>query len=242
MVISPVPVPPSPDNEETPPGHIFDVIEPDAAVQTGAPAHPAAQQRTFPVPYVTYSVIAICLIVFVYYNEILGRRALDPLTFSPGQALVWPGILTHMFAHNDEMHILGNMVSLFFMGRIIEWRYGSVRFAAIYFVSGLFAALLQAAFDPFAQLLGASGAIAGIMAVFLRHYPNARLWLMGILPMPTWVLIPGWMVLNILGATVSNNLGIAFLAHLGGFAAGMLMSLVFVHPGQVEKNPWFEVK
>jgi membrane associated rhomboid family serine protease len=154
------------------------------------------------------------------------------LVFSPGNGLIFPGIITHMFAHANTMHILGNMFVLFFLGRIVEQSYGTPRFLALYFACGIIAALAEAAVAPTGLLLGASGAISGVMAAFVRHYPRTMLYVYGILPVPAWLFIAFWLGLNLWGAGGGMGQSIAFCAHLGGFVAGIVLSLLLVPPGK----------
>lgn len=183
-----------------------------------------------PIPFVSYGVIALCVGVYLTVNLGQDERGLLRLVFSPGNGLLWPGILTHMFAHGSLMHLFGNMLGVFFLGIAIEQRYGSWRYAALYFLSGLVAALAQAATDPQGLLLGASGALAGVMAAFLRHYPHTRLYIYGILPLPTWLFMPLWLLFNIWGASAGQSLSIAFVAHLAGFFAGLLLTFMIEPP------------
>jgi membrane associated rhomboid family serine protease len=153
-----------------------------------------------------------------------------------------------MFVHADmlgpqgvsqqtiPMHLIGNMFVLFFLGAVVEQVYGSGRFTALYFGSGLIAAISQASIDPFTYLVGASGAISGVMAAFVRHFPNARLYLYGILPVRAWILMAAWLLYNIYGSTAGADLQTAFVAHLAGFAAGMIMSYAFFPPRKVLLN------
>ncbi|HES58734.1 MAG TPA: rhomboid family intramembrane serine protease [Firmicutes bacterium] len=186
-------------------------------------------------------IIASCLLVFIKYNVAAQDqgRALLSLTFSPANGLLFPGIVTHMFAHGDMGHLLVNMIVLFFLGVIVEIRYGTPRYALLYFASGLLAALAQALFAPAGFLLGASGALAGVMGAFVRHYPKERLYLYGILPMPAWLLLTGWMLFNIYGASYGGAANIAFIAHIAGFVAGISLSLLIEPPGRTPRGrPW----
>lgn len=175
------------------------------------------------------AILVACIAVFMLS---VGLRAIPEqyLVFSPGNGLIFPGIISHMFAHANTMHLLGNMVVLYFLGRVVEQRYGTSRFLVLYFVSGVCAALAEAAVAPTALLLGASGALAGVMAAFVRHYPRTMLYLYGILPLPAWLFIVLWLGYNLWGAGGGTHLSIAFCAHLGGFFVGMVTSLLLVPP------------
>jgi membrane associated rhomboid family serine protease len=179
-------------------------------------------------------IVGICCVVY-FFSDVVQLIPMQWLVFSPGNGLIFPGILSHMFAHANFMHLLGNMFILFFLGTVVERSYGSGRYLALYFVSGLFAALAEGAMTPDGLLLGASGALAGVMAAFVLHYPKALLYIWGIAPVPAWLFILGWLGFNIWGAGASNLAGgngmnIAFSAHLGGFFSGLVMSYLLVPP------------
>jgi membrane associated rhomboid family serine protease len=190
-----------------------------------------------PIPFISYGIIALCIGVYLSVNLSMGDEALMRLVFSPGNGLVWPGILTHMFAHASLMHLLGNMLGVFFLGIAIEQRYGSLRYLVLYFLAGLVAAVSQAWTEPQGLLLGASGALAGVMAAFLRHYPHTRLYIYGVLPLPTWVFMPLWLMFNIWGASAGQKLSIAFVAHLAGFFAGLLLTFL-IEPARRRSSGW----
>jgi membrane associated rhomboid family serine protease len=224
------------------PGRSTDVYEAGVAPRASGP--PVAQTLRAPVPFVTYSLIAACTAVAVYYNGTDNGAHLDQLAFSPSHAQLWPGILTHLFAHSGLLHLAGNMWMAFIFGRIVEWRYGAWRFLLIYFISGIFAAMAQAVFVPEALLIGASGAIAGVMAVFLRHYPRSNLYLMGVVPIPTWLFMLFFVLSNSAGVVLNTGEPVGYVAHLGGFLAGLIVSLAMVPPGSAasrNQRSWFEV-
>ncbi len=178
----------------------------------------------------SWAITAACLLSFLLLN-VMHPEELVYYTFSPGSGLFWPGILSHLFLHNDPMHLFFNMFLLFSIGRLVEEGYGSGRFAVVYFLSGLIAALAQASVSPQVFLLGASGALAGVLAVFVRHLPTAELLVFGVIPMPAWVLAILWMGYNLYGASTGSG-NIAFVAHIAGFVSGLAISLVLVPPGR----------
>ncbi|MCC7477651.1 rhomboid family intramembrane serine protease [bacterium] len=176
----------------------------------------------------SWFITALCLVSYLVLN-VMHPQELLYYTFSPGNGLMWPGLLSHMFLHNGPAHLFFNMFLLFSIGRLVEEGYGSLRFAAVYIVSGLVAALAQASFSPDVFLLGASGALAGILAVFVRHLPGAELLVFGIIPMPAWVLAILWMGYNLYGASAGEG-NIAFVAHIAGFLCGLMLSFTLVPP------------
>jgi membrane associated rhomboid family serine protease len=204
--------------------HYILSMEQDDAVSQ--PVRQAHQRRSAPA---AMAILITCIAVYVLS---LGLHLIpvEYLVFSPGNGLIFPGLITHMFAHANTMHLLGNMLVLFFLGAVIEQSYGTPRFLVLYFVSGLCAALAEAAVAPAGLLLGASGALAGVMAAFVRHYPRTMLYVYGILPVPAWLFILLWLAYNMWGAGGGMHLSIAFAAHLGGFFAGMVLSFLLVPP------------
>lgn len=193
---------------------------------SGQPLRPRRRRPSSPV---SFAIMAVCFLVFVGFN-MAAPNSIVFLTLSPANGLLFPGILTHMFAHGGPDHLLMNMLLLFFLGVFIEYRYGPYKFAILYFGSGLIAALAQAAAEPSAFLLGASGALAGVMAAFLRHYPNQRLYLWFVLPVPAWLAIGGWVAFNMFMAKSGGDSNVAFIAHVAGFFAGALISLLLEPP------------
>jgi membrane associated rhomboid family serine protease len=193
------------------------------------------------------AILAVCVLVFlatwIIYK--LTPRQIPPveyadqivwLMFSPGNGNFLPQILTHMFAHATVWHLAFNMVVLYFFGNIVERVYGLPRYALLYFGSGLIAALAQAAVEPSGFLLGASGALAGVLAAFVRHFPHVRIYIWGVLPMPAWLAIVAWLGYNLwlayqlFGASGGHS-DIAIVAHFAGFGAGAALSFILIPPG-----------
>lgn len=221
--------PPTPDQEPIRPSRIEILDAHGRPVGSARPEPPRP-----PRPVFSQAVVGVCVVVFIVFNVLLGhnREYLYSLTFSPGNGLVVPGILTSMFAHADILHLLFNMLVLYFLGTLVELRYGARRYAVLFLGSGMFASLAQAAILPGVMQLGASGALAGVMAAFVRHYPHLRLYIWGILPIPAWLAMALWMGYNIyfsIGAR-GDDQGIAFMAHIAGFAAGIVISLLLEPP------------
>lgn len=124
--------------------------------------------------------------------------------------------ITYMFLHGGLTHLLFNMLGLYFFGPRLEDRLGSRQFLGLYFTSGLTGALLSFFTMPGALVIGASGAIYGIMLAFARYWPREQLLLWGIVPVQARVLVLGLAVLSlVLGRQGGGN--IAHFAHLGGF-------------------------
>jgi membrane associated rhomboid family serine protease len=169
--------------------------------------------------------------------EITGQA--DPLPRGlpqpcPGESLGLPAVVTSMFMHGGWLHLIGNLWFLWIFGNNIEDSMGRLRFLAFYLITGLAAAAAHIASAPGSQIpmVGASGAISGIMGAYLVLYPRVRVHtlfiiviLIRVIPLPAWVLLGYWLLIQLLaGATTSvAGGGVAFWAHVGGFAAGVLL-------------------
>ena len=142
--------------------------------------------------------------------------------------------LTSMFLHGGWGHLLGNALFFGVFGDNVEDELGRGRFLAFYLVCGLAAAAAQIAVDPASPvpMVGASGAIAGVLAGYVRLHPHARVHMLVppffVLPFPAWLVIGWWFVLQVLAALpqvsgVRVETEVAVLAHVGGFVAGWLL-------------------
>src|SRR4030095_15656603 len=140
-----------------------------------------------------------------------------------------------MFLHGSWMHLLGNMWFLWLFGNNIEDSMTRPRFVAFYLLCGLGAALAQVVADPNSEvpMVGASGAISGVMGAYLVLFPRVRVFTMVPLgffitsmALPAWVMLIYWMVLQLIGGFSSalkpESGGVAFWAHVGGFVAGVV--------------------
>lgn len=151
----------------------------------------------------------------------------------------WATIFTSMFMHGGFLHIIGNMVFLWVFGDNVEDRLGHVRYLVFYLAAGVAAALAQVwvSQDSYTPMVGASGAIAGVLGAYLVLYPSSRvntlIWfgIVTVIPMPAVVLIGIWAVLQLfsglgsLGPETAGG-GVAYFAHLGGFAVGIAVALL----------------
>jgi membrane associated rhomboid family serine protease len=227
-------------------------------------------QRT---SYVTITIIALNVLVWLVAegagSSLAVARAVCELGLIPGEltGMLRPGtqfpmgeglvcvtdpgrqishVLTSMFLHGSWMHLLGNMWFLWVFGDNIEDSMGKVRFAIFYLLCGVTAALLQVAFNPASviPMVGASGAISGVMGAYLVLYPRVRVFALVILglfvtsiALPAWTMLLYWaaiqFVSGLFGLFAEERGGVAFWAHIGGFVAGVILIKLFARPADV---------
>jgi membrane associated rhomboid family serine protease len=156
----------------------------------------------------------------------------------PGPNPIWLTLLTSMFMHGGWLHIFGNMLFLWIFGDNVEHRIGHVPYLAFYLIAGVVASLAQILVNPdsFIPTLGASGAISGVLGAYLVLFPTNRVTVLMLrfpMKVPAIVAIGLWAVLqfvNGLGAfavTDETGGGVAYMAHIGGFVAGVLAGFLF---------------
>ncbi len=160
-------------------------------------------------------------------------------TFSAGQVV---NIFSSMFLHSGIAHIFGNMWFLFIFGDNVEDRMGHIGFIIFYLLTGVCAAMAQVFLnaDSNIPMIGASGAISGVLGAYFIYYPRATVLAyvpirgMALVRVPAWVFLGLWFVLQFfsqvqssLGVSDGESGGVAFLAHLGGFVSGMILAKVF---------------
>jgi membrane associated rhomboid family serine protease len=147
----------------------------------------------------------------------------NAFVFVPALGLVRPWtVVTYMFLHGDLMHLLFNMLALFFFGPRVEERILSRPFAILYFLSGITGALLSVIFSPGSPIIGASGGVFGVMLAFAWFWPDEKILIWGVVPVPARVLV----ILTTLFALWSGfggvGGGVAHFAHLGGYLGAFL--------------------
>ena len=203
--------------------------------------------RTFPV--VTIALIVVNLAVFIYYR-LPGMRFFEaavihfgmiPFEFWHGRNLpLSPGLspyltlLTSMFMHGGLLHVAGNMLYLWIFGDNVEDFFGHFRFICFYLICGLVAAFTQLLFNPGSHLpmVGASGAIAGVLGAYLVLFPRARVhalvlvfFFVTTVTVPASLMLAFWFVLQVLSSLPATSVqagGVAYYAHIGGFVMGYL--------------------
>jgi membrane associated rhomboid family serine protease len=206
------------------------------------------QLPTRSTPYINYGLIAANIGVFIWQLS-LYQRGVDPevvsrafgliparLVLDPSDAL--PTIFTSMFMHGGLAHIAGNMLFLWIFGDNVEDAMGHFRYLVFYLLGGVGAALawaFSALGDPVAihqPLVGASGAISAVLAAYAVLYPSSPIttWVFFFLiDVPAWIVIAFFFVINLWSAIhYSNAGGVAFMAHVGGFIAGLVLLRLFM--------------
>jgi membrane associated rhomboid family serine protease len=153
----------------------------------------------------------------------------------------WLTVFTSMFLHGGLFHLGGNMLYLWIFGNNVEDAMGKGRFVLFYLVCGVAAAAVQYLSDPSSPvpMIGASGAVSGALGAYLILHPQAHVWTLvwlgwwftRIVPVPAMVVLGFWIVVQVVNALVTFGTGqaggVAFLAHVGGFVAGMVLIPVF---------------
>ncbi len=201
-------------------------------------------------PIISWLIIFTCS--FIFLNQIFDPTYITEQTFLSfgmipailfghselsGPLKIIPpslSILTSMFLHGGWMHIIGNMTYLYIFGDNIEERLGKLKFIIFYLVTGIFAALTQAIIDPTSTIpmIGASGAIAGILGGYLVLYPKANIkvlfWFIifvKVIKIRAFIVLGGWIIIQFIsfnGADLNSG-GVAYAAHIGGFISGILL-------------------
>jgi membrane associated rhomboid family serine protease len=168
-----------------------------------------------------------------------------------GDTSVWYTPLSSMFLHGGWLHLIGNMWFLWIFGNNVEDSMGHLRFLVFYLLCGLAAASLQVAFRPDSAvpMVGASGAIGGVMGAYIILYPRVRVHMLVVLGFyVTTVAVPAvwmlgyWLLIQLLGGATDlggrAGGGTAFWAHVGGFVAGMLLVFAFRDPALLARHPY----
>ena len=195
----------------------------------------------------TYTVLGINSLLHLLLswenNLRLPPKIIDSFGFVPSSLLnldplAVPSLLTSMFLHGDLMHLIGNMLFLLVFGRKVESQLEAKNYLSFYLASGVTATMTHTVIQPDSTtpLIGASGAISGVLGAFLIYNPKARITLIPdpiliyilrrlTIRVPAWVFILIWFLLQLHFATKPGSSTIAFWAHVGGFLMGATMAL-----------------
>jgi len=229
------------------------------------------------VPYATAGIIALNVLAWVFIQgmgaeprlsasichlglipgELLDRiPAGSRIELAPGlycplaEGTAWPNVFTSMFLHGGWFHLIGNLWFLWVFGDNVEDAMGHFRFVIFYLLCGLAAAALQVAFKPASSIpmVGASGAIGGVMGAYILLYPRVHVHMLVFLgffvttfAVPAVVMLGYWIVVQLLGGFGSIGAtggGVAFWAHVGGFVGGAVLVLVFRDRRLLARHPY----
>ncbi|MBL8604497.1 MAG: rhomboid family intramembrane serine protease [Myxococcales bacterium] len=202
-------------------------------------------------PWVNWAILVVCGLIFLWQSLLpdAGERdfvfsyGLVPRNLSGGyDPSAWVTVFTSMFMHGGLMHVAGNLWFLHIFGDNVEDNMGSARFAVFYLLCGVAAAVAQVLVQPMSQvpMVGASGAIAGVLAAYLVLFPRAKVvTLIPIVIFLQWAELPAllfialWFVLQFFNGVTSIGHaggGVAYWAHIGGFVAGLVLVFLFRRP------------
>jgi membrane associated rhomboid family serine protease len=201
-------------------------------------------------PFITVFFIALNVVVFFY--QLFSPQGLQYFVYKMGaipfelthfttvkirfQGVILPRIspplalLASMFIHGNFLHLFGNMLYLWIFGNNVEDFLGSFRFILFYLLSGLGASLVHTLFNPSAKIpmIGASGAIAGVLGAYFILYPGARvmtLVFIWILPIPAFIILGLWFMAQVMNVGLGG--GVAWFAHIGGFLIGIVLLKIY---------------
>jgi membrane associated rhomboid family serine protease len=216
-------------------------------------------------PTVTRTLVGLCVLVFlwqmtlgpqggqaaVYSLGVIPAVLLGRETLPPELKLVSPpfSVITSMFMHGGFMHLLGNMLYLWIFGDNVEDSMTRPRFVVLYLLSGIAAVLAQALPDPSSTIpmVGASGAISGVLGSYLLLFPHARVlvaipigFILQTVRLPAGAVLVLWFVLQLVSNLLASGQGggVAFRAHIGGFIAGMLLVPLLKRKDVPLRSPW----
>lgn len=209
-------------------------------------------------PHMTRLIVAVNALIFLWMLSLNAQQVLhlfqtwglvpQDIYYSlkygvEGDHSVWLTFITSMFLHGGWLHVIANLWVLWVFGDNVEDTLGSFRFLLFYLVCGIAGAALQVAVYPESDIpmIGASGAIAGVLAAYFLHYPHSRvttLVFLLIVPLvfriPAGVFVIFWILAQVLGGMTSVHGqalgGVAWYAHIGGFAAGLILIRLFAPP------------
>jgi membrane associated rhomboid family serine protease len=181
-------------------------------------------------PWVMRIIIANAV---VFILTLAAPYAINHFALIPSEILLRPWtIVTYMFLHGGFGHIFFNMLALFFFGPRLEAELGGKNFLLLYFVSGISGAFLSF-FTPTVAIIGASGAVYGVMLGYAYLWPRDRVFIWGLFPVQVRFLVILMTGLSLFGGFGIGSAGIAHFAHLGGFLGGLVVMRLLHRPGQI---------
>lgn len=202
------------------------------------------------IPWLSWLIIGGCLLTFfwqislpaaeaqyaIYAFGLIPARIFGLAQLTPELTLIpaWMTAVTSMFLHGGWLHLIGNLLYLWIFSDNVEDRLGTVRFAAFYLCCGVAAAAAQALPTPDSSIpmIGASGALSGVLGAYLVWFPRAHVLVLiplgffsQMLRLPAGLVLGLWFALQLLAELGGADAGVAFRAHIGGFVAGVLLAL-----------------
>ncbi len=207
-------------------------------------------------PVVTVGLIVVNTLAYIYQLQ-LEHGPLQSLVYEFGvipARFSYGDVITSMFLHADFLHFVGNMVFLWIFGDNVEDRLGHIGYLVFYLVCGTLAAIAQVAANPasLVPMIGASGAIAGVMGAYFLVYPRSRiltavfvLLFLDIIEIPAIFFLGVWFLLQVLHGAMANDIeggGVAFWAHAAGFVTGALAGLYIKARDRNNQEYWKEAR
>jgi len=218
------------------------------------PLHDGVPLRFMRAPYVTYALVCAC--IGIYLVMALRQSEAGQIAVAAGfgmipsvlfgtaalpeellQAPPWLTLFSNVLLHASLAHLIGNMLFLWVFGDNVEDAMGHVRFLIFFFLCGLAGSLAHALVNPTSDqpLIGASGAISGVIASYLMLYPRVRIWGLAFnwipLRIPALYAIGAWILFQIVSAVLDPAGHVGWWAHLGGLGAGAALTPIFIHRG-----------
>jgi membrane associated rhomboid family serine protease len=198
-----------------------------------------SSRRTFPI--VTYALIALNVLFFLVElsggDAFIGKWAFVPSRFLANPSADFMTLFSSMFMHAGWIHLGGNMLYLWIFGDNVEDRFGHIKFIIFYLLCGLAATFAQLAFSVGSNVpnLGASGAIAGVLGAYILLFPQGRVRVLQgqrVIQVSALIVIGIWIVLQFFSgigsiANTTESGGVAYMAHIGGFIAGFVLTFLF---------------
>jgi membrane associated rhomboid family serine protease len=213
--------------------------------------------RAIPFQYVTLGLIVLNVVIFAFQAAGIDERVVASFAVVPNElfkaglfsAGVGPGpndaiavpermtLLSYMFFHGDPMHLIGNMLFLWVFGDNVEDAMGHVKFLVFYILCGVLAGLAHALVTPASgvPLIGASGAVAGVIAAYIMLHPRVQVWVLALRVIPLRIsaafALGAWILTQVVMVLLPQVGPVAWWAHIGGLVAGALLVLVMRRPG-----------
>ena len=195
-------------------------------------------------PFISWLIISLCIIIYLVqlsFNSNEVKLFIMSYGVTPGLLInnfgsLWFTVLSSMFIHGNISHLFGNMLYLWIFGDNVEDSFGKVKFIFFYILCGGAAVIAQTLYDvnSLTPMIGASGAIAGILGGYLVLYPRAKVWVfmliiffVRLITVPAFVVLGIWMIMQLMNVLDQGQSGVAYSAHIGGFIAGMILAPIF---------------